>query len=168
MIIFQDAAQNTCTVLWYLHNMIWVRSRNCGCLVTWFCYQLIAKPGNKTATVPWPDPFQQTKPTMQIMRLKQNADAYQCEIATQWCLLHVSSPDCSEMFDRNIDSQVCSQFPLISPTRPTYCEDRSEAAEIWYSRVEETKKSMPFALCFISWYGFWISIGNSTGFATKA
>ena len=34
----------------------WVRSRNCGCLVTWFCYQLIAKPGNKTATVPWPDP----------------------------------------------------------------------------------------------------------------
>ena len=37
-------------------KIIWVRSRNCGCLVTWFCYQLIAKPGNKTATVPWPDP----------------------------------------------------------------------------------------------------------------
>ena len=33
-----------------------VRSRNCGCVVTWFCYQLIAKPGNKTATVSWPDP----------------------------------------------------------------------------------------------------------------
>ena len=29
----------------------------CGCLVTWFCYQLIAKPSNKTATVPWPDPY---------------------------------------------------------------------------------------------------------------
>ena len=43
-----------------LHNYainIWVRSRNCGCLVTWFCYQLIAKPGNKTATFPWPDPY---------------------------------------------------------------------------------------------------------------
>ena len=38
-------------------NIIWVRSRNCGCLVTWFCYQLIAKPGNKTAAVSWPDPF---------------------------------------------------------------------------------------------------------------
>ena len=38
-------------------HCIWVRSRNCGCLVTWFCYQLIAKPGNKTATVPWPDPY---------------------------------------------------------------------------------------------------------------
>ena len=34
----------------------WVRSRNCGCLVTWFCYQLIVKPGNKTAAVSWPDP----------------------------------------------------------------------------------------------------------------
>ena len=34
---------------------IWIRSRSCGCLDTWFCYQLIAKPGKKTATVPWPD-----------------------------------------------------------------------------------------------------------------
>ena len=38
-------------------KLIWIRSRNCGCLVTWFCYQLIAKPGNKTAAVPWPDPY---------------------------------------------------------------------------------------------------------------
>ena len=36
---------------------IWVMSRNCRCLVTWFCYQLIAKPGNKTATVSWHDPY---------------------------------------------------------------------------------------------------------------
>ena len=56
------------------HKDIWVRSRNCDCLVTWFCYQLIVKPGNKAlwlwfcyqlivkpgkkaATVPWPDPY---------------------------------------------------------------------------------------------------------------
>ena len=39
---------------------IWVRSRNCGRLVTWFCYQLIAKPGNKTAAVSWPDPYRTT------------------------------------------------------------------------------------------------------------
>ena len=26
-------------------------------IVTWFCYQLIAKPGNKTTAVPWPDPY---------------------------------------------------------------------------------------------------------------
>ena len=38
-------------------SFIWVRSRNCGCLVTWFCYQWIAKPGNKTAAISWPDPY---------------------------------------------------------------------------------------------------------------
>ena len=41
----------------YLIMFIWVRSWNCGCLVTWFCYQLIAKSGNKTAAVSWPDPY---------------------------------------------------------------------------------------------------------------
>ena len=41
----------------YFLSNIWVRSQNCGCLVTWFCYQLIAKPGNKTAAVSWPDPY---------------------------------------------------------------------------------------------------------------
>ena len=35
----------------------WVRWRRCGCLVTWFCYHLIAKPGNKTATPSSPDPY---------------------------------------------------------------------------------------------------------------
>ena len=34
-----------------------VRSRRCGCLVTWFCYQLIAKPGNKTTTPSWSNPY---------------------------------------------------------------------------------------------------------------
>ena len=32
-----------------------VRSRMCGCLVTWFCYQIIAKPGNRTDAHTWPD-----------------------------------------------------------------------------------------------------------------
>ena len=40
-----------------LHICIWVRSPNCSCLVIWFCYQLIAKPGNKTAEVSWPDSY---------------------------------------------------------------------------------------------------------------
>ena len=34
-----------------LTKHIWVKSRKCGCLVTWFCYHLIAKPGNKTAAI---------------------------------------------------------------------------------------------------------------------
>ena len=44
------------TAFLFWPHWMWVRSRNCGCLVTWFCYQLIAKPGNKTAAVSWPDP----------------------------------------------------------------------------------------------------------------
>ena len=36
---------------------MWVRSPNCVCLVTWFCYQLIAKPDNKSAAVSWPNPY---------------------------------------------------------------------------------------------------------------
>ena len=36
---------------------IWVRSRRCGCLVTWFCYQMIAKPGNKTAAASRREPY---------------------------------------------------------------------------------------------------------------
>ena len=46
-------SQAECTI--FLVYM--VKSWNCGCLVTWFCYQLIAKPGNKTAAVPWLDPY---------------------------------------------------------------------------------------------------------------
>ena len=42
-------------------DFTWVRSRNCGCFVTWFCYQLIAKPGNKTAAVSWPGPHNENK-----------------------------------------------------------------------------------------------------------
>ena len=37
-------------------HVIWVRSRKCGCLVTWFCYHLMAKPRNKTAAPSWRDP----------------------------------------------------------------------------------------------------------------
>ena len=41
----------------FLNKLQCFRSWNCGCLVTCFCYQSIAKPGNKTAAVPWPDPY---------------------------------------------------------------------------------------------------------------
>ena len=50
-------------LLWICHIAsilkIWFGSGHgtAAVLLTWFCYQLIAKPGNKTAAVPWPDPF---------------------------------------------------------------------------------------------------------------
>ena len=40
-----------------LVNIIWVRSRRWACLVIWFCYDLIAKSGNKTSAPSWPDPY---------------------------------------------------------------------------------------------------------------
>ena len=56
----QQHYNDTIPLLCFLsYQLIWVRSRNCGSLVTWFCYQLIAKPGNKTAAVSWPDPYTQ-------------------------------------------------------------------------------------------------------------
>ena len=36
---------------------IWVGSLSCGCLVAWFCYQLMATPGNRAAAVSLPDPY---------------------------------------------------------------------------------------------------------------
>ena len=40
--------------IWVVYT--WVRTRRGDCLVTWFCYQMIAKPGNKTVAPSWPDP----------------------------------------------------------------------------------------------------------------
>ena len=39
-----------------LSNGTWDGSWRCNCLVSWFCYQLIAKSGNKTAMAPCLDP----------------------------------------------------------------------------------------------------------------
>ena len=57
-----------------LLKCIWVRSWNCGCFVTWFCYQLIAKPGNKTARVSWPYPYPfYLQEILTILQRKQQA-----------------------------------------------------------------------------------------------
>ena len=56
-LVLQSACCPLRTQQYNIQMYIWVRSRNCGCLVTWFCYQLIAKPGNKTAANSWPDPY---------------------------------------------------------------------------------------------------------------
>ena len=41
----------------FTQNKIWVRPWRGTCLVTWFCYHLIAKPGDKTTAPSWPDPY---------------------------------------------------------------------------------------------------------------
>ena len=41
----------------YESLIICIRSWRLSCLVTWFCYHMIAKPGNKTGTPLWPDQY---------------------------------------------------------------------------------------------------------------
>ena len=43
----------------FITTIIWIRSRRWTCLVTFFCYHLIAKPGNKVGTPLWLDKYQQ-------------------------------------------------------------------------------------------------------------
>ena len=84
------------TSSWYIKRnlleYIWVKSRNCGCLVTWFCYQLIAKPGNKTAAVPWPDPYVYNATSSFTVSHKKPTDIY-CYLSSSksyliWCTAH--------------------------------------------------------------------------------
>ena len=57
LVYIESGGKFTISIHWYYKRVCrWVRSQRCGCLVAWFCYQLIAKPGNKTATSPRPDP----------------------------------------------------------------------------------------------------------------
>ena len=98
-VLFDDASVLVLVMVWYwLGNIplayvmvtktgnIWVRSWNCVCLVTWFCYQLIAKPGNKMAAV-WPDPYQLGRP--QRVQLHTFLISIQSGISftATWCLL---------------------------------------------------------------------------------
>ena len=86
-------------------NLVYpVRSRRCGCLVTWFCYQLIAKPGNKAAALSWPDPSR--------LFICVQTKSYQCPLAMlmQWMSLGIPSGGCF----RNIYG--CSLISFIKIT----------------------------------------------------
>ena len=68
-----------------VNTNIWVRSRRCACLVTWFCYQVIAKPGNKTAAPSiWPDPDQYFLSRRQA--ISQNLNQWSPSSPAHWCV----------------------------------------------------------------------------------
>ena len=67
--------------VWISASCRWVRSWNCDGLVTWFCYQLIAKPGNKTATVSWPNPV---VVRLEVFSYRQNLDV-KCLTLCKFC-----------------------------------------------------------------------------------
>ena len=72
----------------YCYHTIWFRSRRCGCLVTWFCYQLIAKPGNKTAwaTPLWPETYDHCYQTCHWVNGCFQS-AMDCHVLTTWSYL---------------------------------------------------------------------------------
>ena len=64
---------------------------------TWFCYHLIAKPGNKTATPSWPDPYLLLKSSVQNRLLASLSAGLDLVRIIQWqqCSLQlVGSPYC--------------------------------------------------------------------------
>ena len=65
----------------------WVRSRRCSCLVTWFCYQLIAKPGNKTAAPSWPDPHSPLPISYITVFFLLDVEKYLLSIINWFCLI---------------------------------------------------------------------------------
>ena len=66
----------------------------CGCLITWFCYQLIAKPGNKTAASPWHHPYyiradSRFVPNQWEMLLQSNGISHWLGTNLEYALLYV-------------------------------------------------------------------------------
>ena len=116
---------------------IWVRSRRCGCLVTWFGFQWIAKPGNMTAAPSWPDPY--------IAWIRRHLIYYShCYITWfPWTMAIVTSqyssqrmPSCwqylkphtLECFDIGIDHDtVCAGVVGTAIRNSTSCADRRAA-----------------------------------------
>ena len=116
---------------------LWVRSRNCGCLVTWFCYQLIAKPGNKTATVSWPDPY--------YLRWTVNKSMGWCKkditpLLTHWSYIFLALTHRNVHMKQNVEGYYCeTNLLLLSFTqvflRPGMMRNLSVNSISWGSRV---------------------------------
>ena len=60
-VYYEYFGENWPMLLW--HNII----RKCGSLITWFCSQTRAKPGNQTATSTWHNPY-----CLSYLYMKQN------------------------------------------------------------------------------------------------
>ena len=108
----------------YFILYIWVWSRRCGCLVTWFCYQMIAKPGNKTSAPSWPDPY--IKPYKLYISIPISlslcniwVSQWQCNVwFSQW---QWSNPDGYWVKLANDKSQKSEQFVSYVQYSWTHC-----------------------------------------------
>ena len=80
-------------------------------LLTWFCYQLIAKPGNKTAAVSWPDPY---APSHWDMMLHCNIISHWLGAYTNWSLSLSVIGAWSSYIDRPSQFQVIPGITLLT------------------------------------------------------
>ena len=96
---------------WWIHvESIWVGSQRYGSLVAWFCYQLIARPGNKTGAARWPDPYTWDS-GLNVDRLPQP---------------HSNSPQASKQFETTARQKTWSgAYTTISAAQRSQCRNNS-------------------------------------------
>ena len=99
-----------------------VWSWRCGCIVTWFCYQMIAKPGTKTATPPWPDPHKIWLPIVLLKSPKLTWRCWshvlgQCVLVQDWYLHFQCTGDmlysAINLFSLPFRLTICLQVPRL-------------------------------------------------------
>ena len=86
-----------------------VRSWMYGCLVTWFCCQLIAEPDNKTVAFSWPDPCEVTLQNVDkfIIWIADNSQCGHKKQARRQCVYLITYIVLTHMFYRI----ACDHFP---------------------------------------------------------
>ena len=111
-----------------------VWSWRCGCLVTWFCYHLIAKPGNKTATPSWPDPCIESiiNPTIQCPSMMTSSNGN---------IFRVTGPLCGEFTGSG-------EFPTQRPVARSFdvffdlCLNKPLSKQSWGRWFETLSRSL--------------------------
>ena len=115
---------------------IWVRSRRCGCLVTWFCYHLIAKPGNKAAAHSWPKRF---------VFISIRPGIYFFELLSYFCAPSENIPSIHQ--SRNIEIPFVFRFIKFS---------LETTGSIIYLCAYDSLPSLQSPLTIIYSYEFWL------------
>ena len=78
------------------------------CLVTWFCYHLMAKPGNKTGAPSWPDQYTHTWKILIGRQIYQKVVYYAGKMVfmLEWGLVF-STGQCRVCWSLRVTSRTC-------------------------------------------------------------
>ena len=114
--------------LWNQHYYIWVRSGRWACLIMWFCYQMIANPGNKRVCL---HPASFERPVSDRPPRRPLCD----------CFEHAQN------FTATMASMAMSERPMCHPwttkatVRPPFCLQRRPVQ--FCGRTREAQRSQP-------------------------